>query len=281
MNRPTANFDDVTIPQEEDVEVSEEKEEENPEPEQEEPEDEHVTTEEGPTHRQFSQIVMEGLQNAINFLSKRESRIVAIGDSLTQGVGAYNEEGGYVGILDRAINENNQIVTIDNFGKRGNRSVQLLERLNDPGISSSLAQADITLITIGANDIMKIVKENFTNLKLEDFDQGRRQFEERLKEIITTIQDINPKSEIYLIGFYNPFQQYFQEIEELGIIVEDWNNTSKKIAAEEETVTFIPTVDLFDDTDVELFAEDHFHPNDFGYQRIAQRVLDYITNDEG
>jgi len=36
-----------------------------------------------------------------------------------------------------------------------------------------------------------------------------------------------------------------------------------------------------DDHDEELFAEDNFHPNDEGYRRIAQRVLDYLTDEEG
>lgn len=65
------------------------------------------------------------------------------------------------------------------------------------------------------------------------------------------------------------------------MIVESWNRTGSDIAEEDAAITFIPTIDLFDDPDVNLFADDNFHPNDLGYQRMARRVLDYLTNEEG
>src|SRR5699024_9825150 len=32
---------------------------------------------------------------------------------------------------------------------------------------------------------------------------------------------------------------------------------------------------------INLFAEDHFHPNEFGYERMARRVLEYLADGEG
>ncbi|MEC5424384.1 SGNH/GDSL hydrolase family protein [Virgibacillus sp. C22-A2] len=276
MNKPASTFDNVTIPEED--EIDEETPEEQPQEDEEDQEQAEDNENEESDPRQFTTVIAEAVQSTIDFFSTRETHVVAIGDSLTQGVGGNQEQGGYVGILDRTINENEQLVTFDNFGVRGNRSGQLLDRLDNPEIESAVADSDIVLITIGANDIMQVVKENFANINLGDFVEERARYEERLEQILTKIRNINPNTEIYLVGFYNPFEQYFGDIEELGIIVEDWNRTGRTMAGNRDNVTFIPTADLFEGSDEVLFAEDNFHPNDLGYKRIARRVLEYLTN---
>ncbi|MBY7144856.1 SGNH/GDSL hydrolase family protein [Virgibacillus sp. NKC19-3] len=279
INQPTATFNNKTISQHDDTGTKTKENEEN-EDVGEESQDETEEDEPSTEQRQLSTVAIEAFQEAVDFFTNQNTHIVAVGDSLTQGVGSSNG-GGYVGILDSALNAEGQIVSFDNFGIRGNRSDQLLERLDNPEVSTALEDADIVLITIGANDIMKVVRENFTNLKIEEFRQERIDYEERLQQIFTKLKHINPNTDIYLLGFYNPFEQYFQDIEELDMIVESWNKTGNDIAQEDASITFIPTVDLFDDPDANLFAEDNFHPNDRGYQRMARRVLDYLTNEEG
>ncbi|MFB4170115.1 SGNH/GDSL hydrolase family protein [Virgibacillus sp. JSM 102003] len=227
---------------------------------------------------QFGEIISDVLQGTIDFFTNKEAHVTAIGDSLTQGVGDKVVDGGYVGILDNTINKNNQLVTFENYGKRGNRSSQLLKRLEQPEIVQSIEEADIVLITIGANDIMQVVKENFSDLTIKDFSQERVAYKERLKNIFERIKELNPDADIYLLGFYNPFEKYFKDLEELGMIVENWNNAGKNVADQYDNVTYIPTVDLFKDTEKDLFADDNFHPNHQGYQRIAKRVLEHITD---
>lgn len=229
--------------------------------------------------RQLPERLSEVLETTLNFFLSNHTRVVAIGDSLTQGVGDITNEGGYVGVLDRTINEDSEVAKFENYGKRGNRSNQLLERLDNREIRSSIKKADIVLITIGANDIMQVAKENIMNLKLNDFIEQRVYYEQNLKQIIGKIKDLNGNAEIYLVGFYNPFEKYFQDIEELNTIIQTYNSTTESIAEKNDHVTFIPTIDLFQDTDTNLFADDNFHPNYIGYHRIAKRVLDYISNE--
>ncbi|MGM8211489.1 SGNH/GDSL hydrolase family protein [Virgibacillus sp. W0430] len=230
---------------------------------------------------QVKEFIVESVKGAIDFFFNKETKIVAIGDSLTQGVGDRTGKGGYVGILDRSLNETESIVQFDNYGKRGNRSDQLLKRLDEPEISASLKKADIVLITIGANDIMQVFKENFTNLTLREFEHERLQYENRLEMIFTKVRDINPTISIYLLGFYNPFDKYFKDIKELNMIVDGWNRTGEQVTQAFDQSYFIPTNDLFNDKTVHLLAEDNFHPNYLGYQRIAERVLTYLTEREG
>ncbi|AVR00651.1 hypothetical protein OBCHQ24_17090 [Oceanobacillus iheyensis] len=273
--QPNSQFKDVTIME---SELPEEEKEDLEKEEEEQTEQESASeTEQKP----LSEIVVNVVESTLEFFSLRETHVTAIGDSLTQGVGATNEQGGYVGILDRSINKEEDLVAIDNLGIRGNRSDQLLSRLEDPEVVDSIHQSDIVLITIGANDIMQVVKENFTNLKMADFDVARDSYEDRLRKIFSKIHDISPKSQIYLLGFYDPFSKYFREIKELSVIVEEWNGTSRKVTEELDNTMYIPTRDLFEGSEADLFSEDNFHPNDKGYKRIAKRVLEYLTSEEG
>ncbi|MEN2767202.1 SGNH/GDSL hydrolase family protein [Ornithinibacillus xuwenensis] len=225
---------------------------------------------------EISKEIEEVIQSTIEFFSDKETKVVAIGDSLTQGVGDQSEQGGYVGILDAYLNREKQVAVFENYGKRGNRTDQLISRLQEPEIEQSIENADIVLITIGANDIMQVAKENFLDINYEVFAKERVHYEERIRKIFSSLKETNPDAAIYLIGFYNPFKQYFEHIQELDMIVNDWNYIGKKVA-ESYGETFIPTKDLFMSEEVNLFAEDHFHPNETGYQRIAERILNYLV----
>jgi len=217
--------------------------------------------------------VKEAVEGVIKLFEK-DLQVVAIGDSLTQGVGDETKNGGYVGILNTTFENNNIKVTIENYGKRGNRTDQLLKRLEKKEIEASIQKADIVLVTIGANDIMKIVRSNFTNLQLEDFEKEEQLYIERLTAIFSKINELNPNSKIYYIGFYNPFDRYFPEIQEMQMIVNDWNEIGKSITEDFENVNYIPIADLFSNSDVELLSEDYFHPNTTGYKLMAKRILE-------
>jgi lysophospholipase L1-like esterase len=219
--------------------------------------------------------VREVVEGAFNFF-KKDQKIVSIGDSLTEGVGDETESGGYVGILNHTFEANSLNITVENFGKRGNRSDQLLKRLEKEEIAASIKEADTVLITIGANDIMNVLKKNFTNLTMEPFQQERMEYIERLTAIFDKINELNPDVQIYLIGFYNPFERYFADIKEFDQIIDNWNEAGKVVSEEYENVTYIPTKDLFTNSTIDLLAEDQFHPNISGYKLMAQRVLEYL-----
>ncbi|MFC4402795.1 GDSL-type esterase/lipase family protein [Gracilibacillus xinjiangensis] len=227
----------------------------------------------------FGDAMKDVFIDALTFF-KKDTHIVAIGDSLTQGVGDETDNGGYVGVLEEHFDNEEAKVTIDNFGKRGNRTDQLLKRLENEEIVTSIEDADIVLITIGANDIMKVLKDNFIDLTEEPFIEERGPYKDRLGQIINRVFEIQPDTEIYLLGFFNPFEQYFSEIEELEVILTRWNNESRMIANNYDKVTFIPMQDIFQNRSENMFAEDNFHPNRKGYELMAKRVWTYLQNNE-
>lgn len=246
-----------------------------------EKEEEYIEIEKEPgdenSSEQLKEIIVDTVINTIDFFIKKEMDIVAIGDSLTQGIGDHTNEGGYIGILDQTINHDEEIVTFKNFGKAGHRTDQLLNRLDEQEVSLAIKKSEIVFITIGANDIMQVVKKNFTNLTYDLFAKEIVRYEKRLYETFTKIKKLNSDVHIYLLGIYNPFARYFGDIEELDEIINDWNFTSESVTESFEKTTFIPIKDLFENTNTNLFADDHFHPNRVGYHRMAERVLEYLT----
>ncbi|PWU67049.1 SGNH/GDSL hydrolase family protein [Gracilibacillus dipsosauri] len=246
-----------------------------------EPEDavEAESPEETSVPKEIRDRVKDVVIDAIQFF-KKDTDIVAIGDSLTQGVGDETENGGYVGIIEERLDNQEVKVTIDNFGKRGNRTDQLLQRLQEEDeVIDSIKGADMVLITIGANDVMKILKDNFMNLTMEPFNEEKEPYGDRLEQILKRIKALQPNAKIYLLGLFNPFEKYFSDIKALDQIMTQWNTESKQVVSQFEQATFIPMQDIYQGRSQNLLAEDNFHPNTRGYQLIANRVLSYLKSD--
>ena len=252
--------------------------------EEKEPSEEKKDKTEDNVTEKVKDLVTDAVQETIGFFSNNDALVVAIGDSLTKGIGDETGNRGYVGMLKDALNSKGTHVEFKSYGKRGRRSDQLLEYLddpkNEPKVAASISDADIVLITVGANDIMRVLKENITNITVDDFQDARVKYRERLKKVFEKIYTLNPHTDVYLLGFYNPFTRYFPSIKELGVIIRNWNEVGKEVTAQYNNATYIPTIDLFDDPNVDLFWRDNFHPNYKGYHRIAKRVLEYLHEEE-
>ncbi|KAB2338949.1 SGNH/GDSL hydrolase family protein [Cytobacillus depressus] len=207
--------------------------------------------------------------------------IVSAGDSLTEGVGDSTNSGGYIPYLKEKLEDNRGISSAHffNFGVKGNRSDQLLTRLNSSKIKTAVREADMVIVTIGGNDMMQVVRENFSNLKFRAFHKQKQKYIENLEEVINKLRKDNPDGIIVLVGLYNPFLKWFANISELNVIIDEWNKTSKKTLAKYPNTYFVEIDDLFQKNSEELLYTDYFHPNDKGYELIANRV--YETLKEG
>ncbi|MDQ0184050.1 SGNH/GDSL hydrolase family protein [Cytobacillus kochii] len=204
--------------------------------------------------------------------------VVSIGDSLTQGVGDTTESGGYIPYLEKLLEEHRSInyTSFINYGVKGNRSNQLLERLNMDKVKNAVTESDLVIITIGGNDIMKVVRSNFTKLNVAAFEKEQDAFEDNLNTILHTIREYNPKSTVLLVGLYNPFLEWFSSIKELSLIMRQWNIASQQVLGEYENMYFVNVDDIFETSEENLLFTDHFHPNDRGYELMAGRIYQVL-----
>lgn len=209
-------------------------------------------------------------------------KIISVGDSLTQGVGSDDRHGGYIPFLKEDIEKHKSInkALFENHGKKGNRTDQLLKRLQQPQVKADLMEADIVIITIGGNDVMQVFRENLLGLKLNKFIAAEEEYQERLDEILTMIRSYNSEAGIILVGIYNPFIKWFSDIKEMDQIVDNWNNVSSRTVAKYDQALFVPVADIFENNEESLLYTDYFHPNTRGYELIAERIYDYLTAED-
>lgn len=207
-------------------------------------------------------------------LPLRKLTVLSVGDSLTQGVGDSTGQGGYLPYLHTMLKKNKGIkeVSIHNYGVKGNRTTQLLKRLKSPEMKPMLQKADLVILTIGGNDIMKVVRDHFDNLKLSDFITEKEMYRNHLTQIMETIVEQNPNTAIVLVGMYNPFSKWFSDIKEMDDIVSEWNKAGQSVVVKYPNAYFVEIDDIFLNTNEDLLYTDHFHPNDKGYKLIAQRL---------
>lgn len=247
----------------------------------------------------------------------RRLNYVALGDSLTEGVGDDTHKGGFVPIVADLLQNKYQLTSIefDNFGKAGDRSDQILKRLRkNEKMQKTLSSANIITLTCGGNDLLKVIREHIFSLKEKTFVKPQKQYQKQLTQLIQEIRKYNPKAPIYLLGIYNPFYLNFPEFTQMQEIVTNWNDASQQTVATFKKVYFIPINDVLfkgDDSQVgivdnqqdqtgttsstadenktqtskpkavivnELLSdEDRFHPNNVGYQLMAKAVMDELS----
>lgn len=210
----------------------------------------------------------------------KDIKVVSIGDSLTEGVGDSTGRGGYLPYLEKMLEKEKSINNAEfyNFGVRGHKTSQLLERLETIEVKKAIKEADIVVITIGGNDVMKVVRENFSDLKLQDFEGEKALYKNRLNKIIDKVKTLNPDSTVLLLGLYNPFFKWFSDIKEMNLVISDWNNTSRTILSQYNKAYFVEVADIFMESPENLLHKDYFHPNDKGYKLIAERMFQTLKS---
>jgi lysophospholipase L1-like esterase len=224
------------------------------------------------------QIELRPHQVAADFFPK-DVRLLALGDSLTEGVGDRQGQGGYVGRLQQQLEQHKGVrtVSVTNLGKRGLQLKQLDAVVDQ--YATQIERADLILITIGGNDMMKVVRSHFFDLSYELFAKEQKRFAARLDHLLASIRAANPDAAVVLVGLYNPFANSLPNIPEIDEVIELWNNGSKQVLKRYDRTIFVNVKDLFDNRDDVLYS-DEFHPNEIGYEQMARRVYDELTKHE-
>ncbi|MGY3779969.1 SGNH/GDSL hydrolase family protein [Streptococcus gallolyticus] len=222
---------------------------------------------------------------------------VAIGDSLTEGVGDTTSQGGFVPLLAQSLTDTYDYqVTASNYGVSGNTSKQILQRMQEKtDIQKSLAKADMMTLTVGGNDVMAVIRKNLTSLSVSSFTKPAKSYQKRLRQIIELARAENEDLPIYVLGIYNPFYLNFPDMTEMQEIVDNWNDATENVTEEYDNVYFVPINDELykgingeegivstsgDQTTVindALFSGDHFHPNNIGYQIMSDVTMEKIS----
>jgi lysophospholipase L1-like esterase len=210
----------------------------------------------------------------------KETQIVALGDSLTAGTGDLTGKG-YVNRVREKLEEQTGKPTfvMNNLAVPGYRSPQLLADLKLKKTQDALKEADLILFTIGGNDLFA-GGSDILGGENEEFNPKAAELRiepalERIDQILLEINNVNPQAIVMYLGLYHPYLDLDPK-KEGSLIVQAWNDGVFKRMNRYPNMIYVPTYDLFERNLNKYLATDHFHPNQDGYERMADRVAQIL-----
>ncbi len=204
-------------------------------------------------------------------------RIVALGDSLTRGIGD-GSGGGYPGRVAAAFRRAGRNVVVENLAVEGWETEEVLRRVRDQSTKATLAHADLILLSAGGNDLThslgRVVpfSDESSSSASAALEEARATASSNLKAILAAIRAGNPSAPIRLLGLYDPSGDAgtARRIERDGLL--KWNVALEEASFSVPDCLVVPVADLFEGRPDRL-AADRFHPGPSGYDEIAARVL--------
>lgn len=204
----------------------------------------------------------------------RQLIVVSAGDSIAFGVG--DSEGLGIGKrLAKRIEESFSLsVKTVNIAAPGATSADFLRLLESGESDPVLSDSDIILISIGGNDLHKLMREGGEagSAPLQDFQRNRlEEFQNNLKKSISLIRQANKETIIVIYGIYNPYRT-IDDTEFIQDLLR-WNLAILDRTVYDDLTIPVPLFDLFQGNADLLLNFDGIHPNITGYDMIAERTL--------
>jgi lysophospholipase L1-like esterase len=194
---------------------------------------------------------------------------VALGDSLTVGVGAALFSPGFVQRYQRfAMDELHDLVYVQTHAHPGFQTADVLLELKNDLVREQLQSADIITITAGGNDLIEAARKYQDDKNEDDFSSALKKCMENYHKIMNEIkvlkkESINPYI-IRLVDLYNPLPQ--------DPLAEKWIkkfNSQLKGFVKAPFVSVAQIEKVFKGHETQYLSLDGVHPNDFGYEKIA------------
>jgi lysophospholipase L1-like esterase len=208
--------------------------------------------------------------------------VTAIGDSLAKGTG--DDKGlGFAGRTVQTLTEQKiESQLRNNLGINGLKTAGLLEMLEEKGVKHALQQSNVILLSIGGNDLFQGAQalQNGGQLPTwNDLEKAIKEAGENFKKIVKKLNEINPDAQLVYVSLYNPFTD-LKDMKGIGNrAVSSWNLLTSEVLSSYEHTLVVPTFDLYVNNGGRYLSSDHFHPNQDGYQIIAERIAQSIYID--
>jgi len=228
---------------------------------------------------------------------------VALGDSLSEGVGASDQAlTAFVLLVHQALGDDFELI---NLGHSGDTSRDLIDHGHlDEAVAAieeqngdDDADNDVKLVTleIGGNDLLDLYFADVVSGTCPDLQTALEKpecvnplrtaferFEPNLDTVLERLRAADPAVTIALLTLYNPFSDTIPVIAELAEVALEGRadtpfaeglNDIIRATGGEHNVVLVDLYPLFEGKAQELIAQDLIHPNDAGYRVMADAVL--------
>lgn len=239
--------------------------------------------------KQFTSLVITGaflLTMPFHAFAKEEKKdghrhkkveYVSLGDSLAAGQTPYGKiDLGYPDYLADKFREKGKKVEFDNFGVSGYTSVDLVNDVQtDEEIRKEIKQASHITIDIGANDLLPVLRENRASVP-----QTIASISDNIQTILSEIDKLNRKVDVYVMGYYNPYPYLPQQDQASLLPVLEALNGEIERRAEMNGDTYVPTETVIASDYMEYLPNPYdIHLSLSGYEVVADEFWEAIEND--
>ncbi|MCT0162098.1 SGNH/GDSL hydrolase family protein [Lactiplantibacillus pentosus] len=175
---------------------------------------------------------------------KSSINLVAVGDSLTEGVGD-ESEGGYVGQIKQTLAKKQDLtVKTTNAGKSGDRSDQILARINkSKALQQKIAKADVLTVTVGGNDLLQTLEGSITsnNTAKNNATVAKAQtlYATKLTKLFNKLQSLNGSASIFVFSIYNPIYVNFPNVTSITHYISQWNDQTQTTVSQYKHTYFM------------------------------------------
>lgn len=217
---------------------------------------------------------------------------IALGDSLAHGM---NEVGiiglGYADFVAQTLQQDGFITSYNKgFAYSGYTTKNVLEDIQNDvekpvtgfgyqsdkvKLRTSIKEAEIITLTAGANDLIPILKEfQSTGINAAAMLKASQGAIKNIATILEEIKKINPNAQVYVMGYYNSFPYYSEDLQKQFKMLLTVMNTTIKTTVEKAGAIFVPTYDIVaKDVPSYLPNPENIHLSEAGYLAVANEAF--------
>ncbi|GAB7386558.1 GDSL-type esterase/lipase family protein [Bacillaceae bacterium] len=213
---------------------------------------------------------MENMDNKVYY--------VALGDSLTEGIGASKPERSFPARFFQAIRQTDACRYV-NHGKAGRSSGELLQYLREPRVRMELQRANCVTITTGGIDMLRAYERGAS---LAGYMRAIQTLRDNLEHILELVRKFNPQTPVLLLGLYNPGSPRHGLFHFATGLLRKINRMYERTARVFGAGTVDPLPSFLNKP--HLLA-DEVHPNDLGYKILSdlfvQKMQEFMAKVSG
>lgn len=210
---------------------------------------------------------------------------MAIGDSLNLGINSYgNKSYGFNDYIKSYLEKNNLLHQYNSYYSKSDYKIEELANdiknnksvLYDDktyNIKKELREADLVTISIGMDELVELLN----NKDLNNFDNIKNDLDKLINNMDNLILKITSlsKTEIILIGYYNPYNNYNKDIDKVFAYINDnYTNLAKKYS-----IKYIDIYNTIKNDKNYLPNRNDYHITSKAYLKIATEIIDRIEID--
>ena len=199
-------------------------------------------------------------------------RYLALGDSLTVGVGIPAFDPGFVEYY-RCLSQQtlNRCILYRKYARSGATTDDILTMIHSPIITEAVKYANIITITAGGDDLINAAERFIKNKNEETMSHALEQSQKNYSKILGEIHHIDKQDKyiIRLTNLYNPFPDI--PVAEEGI--KKFNSLINRFG-QEKNVKVADIYSVFKGNEKFLLSRTGVHPNSRGYYQMALAFLE-------